>query len=298
MAFVPRSVSDELKSHLAGSPLTVARLFLISRRDGAELALTDASSRITYQRRSYEPIDGVGTTAQQESLGSGVDNAEVYGFLSDARITEADLAAGRYDGARIRVMLVNRNDLTMGHVTLFAGLIGEVTVMDGRFSAQLRSLSQLLHQKIGDVTSPTCRCSRLGNAQCKVNMSGNAVGGTPIRRTGVALSAVVSSKEIRWSDSAPSGFYSGGVVKVTSGANAGLERVIKAHTNSSGTAAVTLRLAFPFALAVGSTITVEAGCDRTFETCRDKFANAVNFHGEPDLPGNDRVQMVGRTNGK
>ena len=29
------------------------------------------------------------------------------------------------------------------------------------------------------------------------------------------------------------------------------------------------------------------GCNKNFATCRDRFANAVNFRGEPYLPGND-----------
>ena len=29
------------------------------------------------------------------------------------------------------------------------------------------------------------------------------------------------------------------------------------------------------------------GCDRQLATCRDRFANAVNFRGEAHLPGND-----------
>jgi uncharacterized phage protein (TIGR02218 family) len=29
------------------------------------------------------------------------------------------------------------------------------------------------------------------------------------------------------------------------------------------------------------------GCDKTMATCSDRFANAINFRGEPYLPGND-----------
>ena len=31
------------------------------------------------------------------------------------------------------------------------------------------------------------------------------------------------------------------------------------------------------------------GCDRTMATCATRFDNAVNFRGEPFLPGNDLV---------
>ena len=39
----------------------------------------------------------------------------------------------------------------------------------------------------------------------------------------------------------------------------------------------------------GDELTVTAGCDRRFSTCRAKFANAVNFRGFPHIPGNDFV---------
>jgi uncharacterized phage protein (TIGR02218 family) len=42
-------------------------------------------------------------------------------------------------------------------------------------------------------------------------------------------------------------------------------------------------------VAEGDLFVVSAGCDKRFETCRTKFANAVNFRGFPHLPGNDFV---------
>ena len=34
---------------------------------------------------------------------------------------------------------------------------------------------------------------------------------------------------------------------------------------------------------------LKQGCDRTLTTCSQRFANAINFQGEPFLPGNDLV---------
>ena len=38
---------------------------------------------------------------------------------------------------------------------------------------------------------------------------------------------------------------------------------------------------------MGSRALAMEGCDHTLETCATRFANAVNFQGEPFLPGND-----------
>ncbi|MEQ1538548.1 MAG: phage portal protein [Sphingorhabdus sp.] len=37
----------------------------------------------------------------------------------------------------------------------------------------------------------------------------------------------------------------------------------------------------------GSRIELVEGCDKTIATCSTRFSNAINFRGEPYLPGND-----------
>jgi uncharacterized phage protein (TIGR02218 family) len=48
----------------------------------------------------------------------------------------------------------------------------------------------------------------------------------------------------------------------------------------------------PAEVAPGDGITVTAGCDKQFATCRDRFLNAANFQGFPHMPGNDFVITV------
>jgi hypothetical protein len=38
---------------------------------------------------------------------------------------------------------------------------------------------------------------------------------------------------------------------------------------------------------------LKEGCDHTLATCASRFGNAVNFRGEPFLPGNDMVIRYG-----
>ncbi len=48
----------------------------------------------------------------------------------------------------------------------------------------------------------------------------------------------------------------------------------------------------PEPIAPGDAFTVTAGCDKRFATCRDRFANTVNFRGFPHIPGNDFIVSV------
>ncbi len=38
-----------------------------------------------------------------------------------------------------------------------------------------------------------------------------------------------------------------------------------------------------------------AGCDKTRETCQSKFTNIINFRGEPDVPGVDKLLTTAGT---
>ena len=50
----------------------------------------------------------------------------------------------------------------------------------------------------------------------------------------------------------------------------------------------------PYAIAIGDTYTGIAGCRKNFtDDCVTKFANGVNFRGEPHVPGNDQLAKVG-----
>ena len=76
-----------------------------------------------------------------------------------------------------------------------------------------------------------------------------------------------------------------GVVEWITGNNAGLLMEVKAWTEATNT--VTLFLSMPFTVQVGDTLSIYAGCDKQKATCVSKFANIINFRGEPYVPGQD-----------
>ena len=83
----------------------------------------------------------------------------------------------------------------------------------------------------------------------------------------------------------PSGFYASGTCTFLSGANAGGSTEVLGQVGQ----AITLFTPMPRPIAVGDQVRLVAGCDKTIETCHARFANIVNFRGEPHIPGNDKV---------
>lgn len=297
---MPRTIPPALQSHLEGDGLTLATCVRLARRDGTVLGFTTSAEPLTIQGLTYEAVGGIDSTAMKQSVGGGVDNLDITGLLrttnllSSPRITESDLRAGRYDAADVLVFLVNFLDVSAGKIVLLRGNLGEIRLRDGAYSAEVRSLTQRCSQQIGDVTSATCRVKRLGDGQCGVNLAGFTVAGSV--SAVVAAPAPGSPSALQFAGvGADDGFFTYGLVKFTSGSNAGIEREIKSHTLLSGSVAqIVLQEAFPLPVVAGDAALLTAGCDRTFGICGSKFANTLRFRGEPHLPGSSQYVKMGR----
>ena len=150
-------------------------------------------------------------------------------------------------------------------------------------------------QQIGDVVSASCPVRRLGDADCLPPGDGSPGFVLASFRFARTVFSVTSDLVITFdADTNFSGFYSQGIVKMTSGPNVNIEREIKSHVILSGRAVVTLQEAFPFVVTVGETGRLEAGCDRRMPTCKLTFTNSKNFRGFNTVPGTDVVLRRGR----
>ena len=278
-----KQVSTALGAHLQGEVTTLAHCWKVTRRDGVVMGFTDHDADIIYDSVTYQAQAGFTPTALQTSATLAVDNLDLEGLLDAACIREEDLLAGLYDFAEVDVFLINYTDLTQGRMVLRTGWLGQVTVSQGQFVAELRGLTQRLSQTVGQLYSPTCR-AMLGDAACGVNLAGYTHSGQ--------VSAATSRSQ--FTDSANTqadGYFAYGKVTFTSGANAGLSMEVKQFANGS----FTLILPLPHAIAAGDDYTAIAGCDKRFSTCAATFDNAVNFRGEPHVPGLDAMMQTAST---
>jgi uncharacterized phage protein (TIGR02218 family) len=290
---MPRTILPTLKTTLESSRLPLAVCFRIERRDGTIFRFTSTNVRLTIDAEVYEPLDSVNPTALESKVGSGVDNLEIIGLVSSDRITERDLRAGLFDGAEVEQFIVNFLDLSEGKMILGKFTLGNVQISDGQFVAELRSLTQKLTQQTTGLISPTCRAKVLGDSECQADLTGLTDAGAvsvvtdriTFRITGAPVLARVA------------GWYDYGVMRMTSGENAGIEREIKRHTEPGAYALILIQEAFPFPVLATQTVELLVGCDRTFAQCVAKFDNAVNFRGEPHVPGIDKVMKRGRGGG-
>jgi len=278
--------AEALAAHLAESVTTVARAWEVKRKDGRRFGFTDHDRDLDFGGVLFRADTGLSAAAVQQGTGLAVDNSEAVGALSDDSVTEADIAAGRFDGAEVTAWLVNWSDLSARKV-LFRGSLGEITRSGGAFSAELRGLTEWLNRPVGRVFQAPCSAV-LGDNACGVDISGDGMW-TEATVTGVSdkgrlTLAGASGFAVEW--------FERGRLTVLDGQADGLWATIKRDVLfNDGTREIDLWEPLRARLDAGDRVKLIAGCDKRFETCRSKFNNLINFQGFPDIPQEEWIMI-------
>lgn len=286
-----KTLPGALAAHLASGATTLAWCWRISRRDGTQQGFTDHDRDLVFDGTAFEAAAGLTASEMTDEVGLSVDNLEVTGAISSQHLSEADLAAGLYDDAKVEIFRVNWQDPAQ-RILMRTGSLGEVKRTGSTFTAEVRGLAHLLQQPKGRVFQFTCDAD-LGDGRCKIDLSGPA-----FRGTGTVLSA---TRDRRLVVSGLNGFatewFTHGALTFTSGAAAGQTIEVKRHLTSAGGVTIELWQPARGPVLAGQTFVITAGCDKHMATCKAKFANAVNFRGFPNMPGNDLLTRVARPGG-
>lgn len=274
-----RTLSSGLAAHVAGEATTLCRCWSLTRRDGVVLGFTDHDRDLSFDGILFRANAGLEAAESSSELGFATGGGEVLGALAASGLREEDLSRGLYDDARVALWLVNWAD--PGQRTLLeTGFVGEVKRSDSNFTAEVRGLGKAFDEERGRLYTAGCSAD-LGDARCGAALSSS--------------SASVSATDGRLAITAPAlsgladGYLGGGRLAFTAGANAGFATEIRSHRADGGNVVLQLWQAAPRPIAIGDAFTAQAGCDKRFTTCRDKFGNGVNFRGFPHLPGNDFI---------
>lgn len=277
-----------------------AQCWKITRQDGQVFAYTTHDEVVNFGGTAYQPCDSLMASAIEQSDRTG-GSVEMTGILSDDGITETDLFSGLFDGAKVEVWQVSWGDpsnRTDPPKRLAAGVIGNMSHQQTSFRADVFTAGARLQQRpLLKTYTPSCRWE-LGSTECGVNLAALQVSGSVT--AGVSTrDAVYRTERRQFVDTARTetvGYFDGGVVTFTSGANNGRTARIKTHTAASAGSPQggQFYLWAPLLneIAVGDTYTMRPGCDKKKQTCKDKFNNFVNFGGFPDVPGNDALMQT------
>ncbi|MFL6730150.1 MAG: DUF2163 domain-containing protein [Sphingomicrobium sp.] len=255
-----------------GELTSLALCWRLERADGAGLGLTSHDRDVIEGGAAYTSEPGILPAAVSRNLGLEPQSSEVGGALSSEALDSEDLALGRWDGARVKLFAIDWNKPESEGVDLVAGELGEVSINGDGFSAELRGTASKLEGALCPSTSPQCR-AQFGDKQCRVDLAGRSKRATVVTHENGAITLNGSVGDD----------FLLGRLHYLSGANCGRSTVVVAVNGTT----VQVRDIPRGAIAPGCVVELREGCDKRFQTCVDRFANAANFRGEPHLPGAD-----------
>ncbi|MGB7334362.1 MAG: DUF2163 domain-containing protein [Salaquimonas sp.] len=278
-----RTISNEFQAHLDSECITLSNCWQIVLTNGSSLGFTDHDLDIEFDDVVFEA--GSGFEASQVEMQNNLtpDNHEILGALQSDRITDEDIATRVYDNASIRHYVVNWSQPEQ-RVLMGTYLLGEISLSDGVFKAELKSLSAKLDQT--KMRRFDRRCSaKLGDANCRIDVEGSF-------RVQAVVSKVLNKDQliVTGLDGFQDDWFSGGKLTFQSGTNQGKSIEIVASTKrgpSTNEVLLSMWSGAYHSVGIGDEITVRPGCDKTLKTCQSKFANTINFRGFPHLPGTD-----------
>lgn len=200
-----RAVPDELASRIESGAASLCHVWILTRTDGGVLGFTDHDRDLIMDGVTCKAATGWTAGAAETGAGFSPGQATAVGGFDDASLSEADLAAGLYDGARVEHRRVDWSAPGLW-VRLWRATVAAAKAEGGTFTLELEGPLSALDRVVGRTFGRSCDAV-FGDARCGVS-------------------------------AAP------GVV-----------------------------------------------CDKRWATCRDVFANGVNFRGFPTAPGEDFLTL-------
>ena len=260
---------------LAGPLTSSAYGWRLERRDGVTLGFTSHDRDIEMDGLILRASPGMMPSSIVESIGLDIDGLDVRGALAADAIRADDLGAGRWDAARLSIFLFDWTNPSAGVRMLAVGELGAISHKGSEFDAEFKGPAAKLDRAVAPYTSPGCRAD-FCYADCGLNAARFAHAAQIISVAGSALTLATPL-------AGPPENFAFGKLRWLDGPNCGLWSDIL----SAGATSVELIAPPPFPALSGSRVELIEGCDKTIATCGARFGNAINFRGEPYLPGND-----------
>ena len=275
-----KNLSTAIANHLTREVTNLATCWKITRTDNFTQGFTNHNRNLVIDGITYKAATGFNASAFDQDNTLAVRNLDIESVLTDDGINEADLAGGKYDYASIDVFLVRWDDLPASlslnppeHILMVRGVLGEVSMSNRRYKAEVRSFAQLLQQRISTITTKECRAA-FGDSKCTKDL-------TPFTDN-LVITGVTDRRQFTVNSGRPNGFYELGQITITSGNNVGIKAMVLSH--SSGI--IQLFESLPYNLQAGNSLIAVAGCNKTIDACRN-YGNILNYQGEPHIPGED-----------
>lgn len=276
--FDSMTVSDDV-------PLVLADAWTFELPNGTTYRWSGLDAPITLGTRTFEVGPGIKRNSIKWRVGITTDTLSAtitdnVGTLINGTPLMAFIAARGFDNAAVtleRVFYRSGETTPTGALIWFVGDVDDGEIDRYQATLTIASFTRRLEVSVPNGVYQTLCLNRVFDPRCGLNAASWTASGAATGATNTAQNSFPHNLN---STTYPAGWGTLGLITMTSGANAGVQRTCKLHSTS----ALQSLQPWPAPVAPGDTFTLRAGCDRLRGTCQSKFANLNRFRGTPFVP--------------
>lgn len=159
-----RALPPALAAAVDTEAASLCTCWILFRADGERLGFTDHDEPLVLEGVACEAASGWTAGAADAELGWAAGQAAASGALSSDAITEADIAAGLYDGAAVETWRVDWSN-PAANARLRRETVHRLVRTGAGFTAELEGPLAALRRVVGRAYDRTCD-AQLGDTRC------------------------------------------------------------------------------------------------------------------------------------
>jgi len=269
-----RDVPDAFREALQGDSVHLAEIIELTTVQGV-FRWTTSNAPITAAGQTYDPFPGMSRDGAEENTDLGVGTIDF--LVVNSASLQAMVVANALDMAELSVRRVFVNSPDLGQLHIFRGKLGDLSYDRNTIQGQGRNLFNGVAEKFPYYSYQPYCVWRFGSPGCGVNLDNLTVSGSCWASNGL----VITSAPGIIAASHDNNYFDRGRIRMTSGANSGQLRTIRAQSGD----VMILSHALPYQVAGGDTYNITPGCrKRLIEDCFTKYDNTHRFMGFPWIP--------------
>ncbi|WP_339913283.1 DUF2163 domain-containing protein [uncultured Brevundimonas sp.] len=162
-----RDIPEEMAARIESGTATLCHVWRLTRRDGVVTGFTDHDRDLTVDGVVCRAASGWMAGAGESAVGSTAGSFVASGGLDDDALTEADIRAGRYDGARVALWRVDWREPTLA-VRLWTATLTRLRREGEGLVAEMEGPLAALERVVGRTYGRDCDAV-LGDGRCRVD---------------------------------------------------------------------------------------------------------------------------------
>lgn len=271
-----KNISPTLKTALA----TGKRCYLvkITTKQGIVYGFTNHDKELTVDTVTYKPTPGLKHLNTYYS-----DSAEVSATkfkMAYVDVDEDTVRSGAFDNAEYIIYRVAWDNLAAGTYEHDKGTLAVNKWDENEMVHESQGFERDLLKRLGSQHTLSCphqfgdQFNRTKPGACTLSLAAFTHSGSVVSIEKQRMKMTIATT------GRPTNEFDNGILTWTSGNNINTSVPIKVHV-VGGTETIEFAIPTFLIITAGDTFSAIAGCDKSFDQCKSKFNNAINFGGDP-----------------